>query len=690
MSSGFSNIITMEHVLKAVRKIKKEKKRLRPSTGYDVIIEGKRYPPKEIIRIAYRIATGKDVGVLYGGEQVNEPLQKLGFKVERKISVWKLGCNWGKGAPSYYERIREERIVLGTLNFNYQVGDLILITEGFTVRAIAKVTRSLRPIISSKRLQSLCSEFQIDFEGYVLFERADWYVLPDTDVFTYQLQQGIRRVNQQAIIEKTIDLWENKDSKIFDFNFYLAVGGKINSTWSFPCFVLTADSWNDYGYETSFDLSLFKTRSRRVQIGAVKILAKSEKHTKLPESFSGLDPFEFCSLGQSTEYYNRLKTELPRSYVSFLRALNDTAFNKKARTRSEDWGGFKESLLRSSEAEFVLNNVRQLIGGLNRTKQFDFSFRVKIGAALEEHKVDLSFYSDELLPNRFFCLVGKNGTGKTKFISLLANKLIDDKQGGTFHPRRPEFSKIIATSFSYFDSFKFPQAGDISYEFIGIKSAQGVVTEEETLEVIWKSFERVSGDEKKKRLWERCIEGSLEMDYLNFSMPELANISTIKEFNSKVNDIFSSGQKIVFQFVTRLIAVIEENSLVIFDEPETHLHPNIAGRLIRTLDLILKECNSFCILSTHSPIVVQEIPSRFIKIFERKGLYPIVYDPPIECLGENLSNLSNAIFHTGLEKELYKVILEKLAEKMTPEEIDNAFENRLSINAKLFIQSNSK
>lgn len=45
--------ITRVHIEKAVQKIKEEKIDLYSSTGYDVIINGKAFPPKEIMRYAH-------------------------------------------------------------------------------------------------------------------------------------------------------------------------------------------------------------------------------------------------------------------------------------------------------------------------------------------------------------------------------------------------------------------------------------------------------------------------------------------------------------------------------------------------------------------------------------------------------------------------------------------------------------
>ena len=50
--------ITKEHVIRAVSKIEDEQIVLKPSTRYDVIIEDKPYPPKEVMRIANLILAG--------------------------------------------------------------------------------------------------------------------------------------------------------------------------------------------------------------------------------------------------------------------------------------------------------------------------------------------------------------------------------------------------------------------------------------------------------------------------------------------------------------------------------------------------------------------------------------------------------------------------------------------------------
>lgn len=78
--------ITRDHIEKAVQKIKNDGIDLYPSTGYDVIIDGETYPPKEIMRYAHEQMNGEKIWERSGGEQTNKYLENLGFQVVEKES----------------------------------------------------------------------------------------------------------------------------------------------------------------------------------------------------------------------------------------------------------------------------------------------------------------------------------------------------------------------------------------------------------------------------------------------------------------------------------------------------------------------------------------------------------------------------------------------------------------------------
>ena len=99
--------------------------------------------------------------------------------------------------------------------------------------------------------------------------------------------------------------------------------------------------------------------------------------------------------------------------------------------------------------------------------------------------------------------------------------------------------------------------------------------------------------------------------------------------------------------MTALVARIQQNTLVLFDEPETHLHPNAVAHLFNVMNKMLKRYNSFAIIATHSPIVLQEIPRKRVILLTREGNSTISTNMQFETFGENISELTKHVFDTA-------------------------------------------
>lgn len=100
--------ILREHIIEAIR-IADTLNELRPSTGYDLYYDGKRYPPKEIIRLASGVALGYDSLTFSGGDESNNFLINLGFSITLKNSVDFIGLNYVKNKRVLDKRLTEQR-----------------------------------------------------------------------------------------------------------------------------------------------------------------------------------------------------------------------------------------------------------------------------------------------------------------------------------------------------------------------------------------------------------------------------------------------------------------------------------------------------------------------------------------------------------------------------------------------------
>jgi len=82
--------IRAEHVRAAIAEIDRVGvPPLRQSVRYHLVYQARRYPPKYVVSLAARHATGRELpsGQFSGGSETNSFLQSLGFDIERKVSV---------------------------------------------------------------------------------------------------------------------------------------------------------------------------------------------------------------------------------------------------------------------------------------------------------------------------------------------------------------------------------------------------------------------------------------------------------------------------------------------------------------------------------------------------------------------------------------------------------------------------
>jgi len=170
------------------------------------------------------------------------------------------------------------------------------------------------------------------------------------------------------------------------------------------------------------------------------------------------------------------------------------------------------------------------------------------------------------------------------------------------------------------------------------------------------------------------------------------------KFNLNNFDVFknklSSGQAILLYIISGIISNIRYDTLLLFDEPETHLHPNAISQLMNVIYDLVNEFKSYCIITTHSPLVIQEILSKNVYILEKNENTPVIRKIGFESFGENLTVLTEEVFGNKEIIRHYKKIIDELISKgLTYENIVSNLtsdEIPLSLNAKLYIKSKLK
>lgn len=477
----------------------------------------------------------------------------------------------------------------------------------------------------------------------------------------------------------------------------------INSTWppsknSFHnVLVLNYDDWNDFGYRTSFGMYYCDQNGNVTKIGALKIffhgyndieLKENWHHTKesMDNEINHLDN-QYCSLGQELSYYKNLKEILPNEYRDILQRLNDIAFNSDIKGLHLDKMGVQTSLLRFSSAVKAFEEAAGILNE-NEIKRNDFSFEYLFKVPYDESPTKLSFdfLRHDHLPYRINVLIGKNGTGKTQILSRLANSLsgyTDKREYGSFPKGRPSIDKVMSISYSAFDSFKKPMKNQesrsvFSYIYCGIQSETGTLSIEQLRNNFKESYNKVV-ERERIDIWQEVLGELMEEEHRN-------TISLIQNGDfEKVS--WSSGQHILISTITEVIANIENESMILFDEPEIHLHPNALSNVMRMFYLLLERFDSYAIVSTHSPVIVQEIPSQYIHVLDRQEDILTIRHPDIECFGNNISDIITDVFDVSTHESNYKTLLKNISHNLPFDSVRNIFNDKLSFNALIFLKN---
>lgn len=448
--------------------------------------------------------------------------------------------------------------------------------------------------------------------------------------------------------------------------------------------LLTSGDWDDYSFKTSFGIAYFDHAGKEIELGTVKIGYVGQPHgwtrDKLQDAFEGGLPDGWFSLGQDVGYYKKIYAEVSAAERPLLlQALRDVVADAAALAAAKGERVFNDSLTRTVSPSTIDGQFRRVLSGNIELTDFRFRYAQEADERNAPVALDFEVKAGSKPPTNVHVLIGRNGVGKTTLLNNMVGSLLGvinpDRPAGGFYASglfksgiplpKDYFSGVVSVTFSAFDPFIPPadrpadRTHGPAYVYIGMKKARanqadsGTLppkTDAELVNDFVSSFRSCISQPAKRARWLAAIQ-RLESD-ANFAEMGLGRLLLMEENDAiqvahALASRMSSGHSIVLLTITMLVDAVEEKTLVLLDEPESHLHPPLLSAFTRALSELLYNRNGLAIVATHSPVVLQEVPRSCAWILTRTRAQGRADRPPRETFGENVGILTRETF--GLE-----------------------------------------
>ncbi|OUM24649.1 hypothetical protein B8W72_26125 [Pseudomonas putida] len=490
---------------------------------------------------------------------------------------------------------------------------------------------------------------------------------------------------------------------------------------------LTKDNWNDYSFVTMFSMGVHDEAGVFHDIGRTKIgfVGQTESiatYMKLPDVFASL-PDDFFSLGQGVDFYKRLRGLNKDLRLSVLKSLRDVVAAPEIIGSISGESVFSTSLLRYYSLSVVKGQFARVLVGKAELTDYSFTYA---RAETNDHgpiSIDVDVTVDSKPNTNIHAVIGRNGVGKTTLLNGMIDAITGKSSIGGFRGKWGQpiesdyFSSLVSVSFSAFDPFDPPReqpdpAKGTCYFYIGLKDAK----EEGRLRTVpelrvdcVKALISCFQDSAKTARWLSAIQklGSdenfafMKLEQLvsvylgvrdGMSGSEQSDSESFKEAYLKKSlpylSKMSSGHSIVLLTITRLVATVEEKTLVLLDEPESHLHPPLLAAFIRALADLLHDQNGIALIATHSPVVLQEVPKCCVWIIHRIGMDVITSRPKIETFAENVGVLTSEVFNLEVDQSGFHDLLAKsVLSGESYEEIVQSYHGQLGFEGKAILRA---
>lgn len=510
------------------------------------------------------------------------------------------------------------------------------------------------------------------------------------------------------------------------------------------------DDWNDFRYKCTYLYRIIES-PQSVFTGLVLLgfIGKSEyvdESGRLKRDVvlvgSHELPYFFTLQGGMEQYRNFIYKHSPSIAKNLLLVLRDLVALKNSPMDSKfvdeaiKTKVFSLAFMRDNERFFAFHNAHSLFDGLDAenfsSMSSQFSLTYDVAGFESPNTLHIDFDAESILPKRISLLIGKNGLGKSQALHTIVTSLL--KGNNVFQDRkngRPLVSRVLAIATPGETSNTFPAERKnkrIKYRRL-IMNRNGRATTSRgfcDLCVQLARNDELIGQSKRWTLFRDSINVLKDCDNILIPLQDGTTVGSsylvkagnryyypllklgrggeqenLEVFSSIIGnanpvlyingEIFplSSGQLAFIKFVVQACLFVENGSLVLLDEPETHLHPNFISDFVRILNNLLALTGSFAIIATHSAYFVREVPRTQVHVFkENKESNSVdILRPTLKTFGADVGALSYFVFEDEITNGLVEDLISAFYHSsISHEKVLKTLENELSAEVIMYLR----
>lgn len=372
---------------------------------------------------------------------------------------------------------------------------------------------------------------------------------------------------------------------------------------------------------------------------------------------------------------------------------------------------FQKSFIRTSESFFAFKNAGPILRGVD-SEQFgrmskDIEIRFQLSGIINKHQLQFRFDHDGDLPKRIAVIIGKNGVGKSQALGqivraalagddgslreastrerVLMNRLLafapTNESTSVFPSDRRKNAKVWYKRFALNRAGRVRRGGGAADIVLQVARSNGYIGNSSRWKIFLTAIQAISGWEQIALLKADKAEAPVPVSALRSVVDDDSSTPSGGANDEAMLDLFasidanrdpvrqvdanayplSSGEISFLRFAAQASLFVENGSLLLLDEPETHLHPNFISHFVALLNNLLAQTGSAAVIATHSAYLVREVFREQVTVLRTTNDGYVLSDPlRLQTFGADVGSISYFVFGEDEPSMLASEVEERL------------------------------